>query len=115
MNEVIGVSWPVFIGLTVILFGGASFMTGQATAKSWRPISTLVFYILLLGIGNRFLVFALFEGPLLSLTGYAVHTAVLMVIGLAAHQMTKARKMVAQYPWLYERSGPFGWRERRTA
>jgi len=20
--------------------------------------------------------------------------------------------MVSQYPWLYERSGPFGWRER---
>jgi hypothetical protein len=26
--------------------------------------------------------------------------------------MTQARKMVKQYPWLYERSGLFSWRER---
>jgi hypothetical protein len=31
---------------------------------------------------------------------------------LAAYYLTRARKMVQQYPWLYERRGPFGWRER---
>ncbi|WP_375731230.1 DUF6867 family protein [Azospirillum sp. B506] len=26
-----------------------------------------------------------------------------------------ARRMVNQYPWLYERAGPFAWRERTPA
>jgi hypothetical protein len=29
--------------------------------------------------------------------------------------VTKARKMVCQYPWLYERSGLFSWRDRNPA
>ena len=58
---------------------------------------------------------ALFGGQLLSLTGYIIHTAILTVICLAAYRMTQARKMVKQYPWLYERSGLFSWRERSSA
>ena len=26
--------------------------------------------------------------------------------------MTRARQMARQYPWLYEQTGPFTWRER---
>ena len=29
--------------------------------------------------------------------------------------MTRARQMARQYPWLYERTGPFSWRERKPA
>ena len=29
---------------------------------------------------------------------------------LLAFRLTLARKMPAQYPWLYERAGPFHWR-----
>ena len=32
MEQLLGVSLPVFLGLTVVLFGGAAFMTGQAVA-----------------------------------------------------------------------------------
>lgn len=107
-----GVSLSVFIGLTVILFGGCAFMTGQALASGWRPVRQVVLYGLLLGAGSRFLSFALFDGELLSIIGYGVNTVVLTAIGLAAYRLTQARRMVSQYPWLYERIGPFSWRER---
>jgi hypothetical protein len=109
------VSWPVFIGLTVVLFGGAAYITGQNTASNWKPVRTVILYTLLLGLGNRFLVFALFDGSLLSVPGYLLDTAVLMVISISAYQLNKARKMVSQYPWLYERSSPFSWRDRKAA
>jgi hypothetical protein len=114
MEGVLGVSWPVFIGLTVVLFGGAAYITGQTAASNWRPVGTVILYTVLLGLGDRFLVFALFGGPLLSLSGYLLHTAILMVFSLSAYRMTKARKMVSQYPWLFERSGPFSWRDRKA-
>ena len=43
--------------------------------------------------------------------GYVSHAAVLIGIALTAHRVTRARKMVNQYPWLYARSGLFGWKE----
>lgn len=112
MDAVLGAPLPVFIGLTVILFGGAAFMMGQAVAGTWRPVWQVVAYGALLALGDRFLVYALFGGELLSLTGYLVHAGVLIGIGLIAFRVMRTHKMVSQYPWLYERTGPFGWREK---
>ena len=112
MESLLGASLPVFIGLTVVIIGFASFMTGQALANTWKPAWQVVVYGLMLGGADRFLVWGLFDGELLSLTGYLVHSAVLIAIGLFAYRMTQARKMVAQYPWIYRRSGLFGWREK---
>jgi hypothetical protein len=114
MEGLLGTSPSVFIGLTIILFGGAAFMTGQALAQTWRPLWHVVPYVLLLGGGARFLTYALFEGSLLSASGYVIGTAILLVIALAAYRQTQARQMVVQYPWLYERAGLFGWRERSS-
>ncbi len=72
----------------------------------------VVFYCLLLGLGARFLIFSLFEGKLLSLSGYLIDAGVLVAIGLFAYRLTQARKMVSQYPWIYERAGLLGWREK---
>jgi len=102
--------WRVFIGITVILFGFASLMTGQALASTWRPAGWVVLYALLLGFADRFIVWSLFGGSLLSPTGYLVDTAVLLAIGLVSYRVTQVRKMVSQYPWLYQATGPFFWR-----
>ena len=100
----------MFVGLTLLVMGFAAFMTGQASANTWKPVHHALAYTLLLGCADRFLTFALFDGELLSLTGYLIDTATLMVIALLAYRLTQARKMVTQYPWLYERRGPFQWR-----
>ena len=41
--------------------------------------------------------------------------AVLLLAAIAASYFSaRARKMVRQYPWLYEPNGPFGWRPKQT-
>lgn len=115
MESILGTSIGVFLGVTVALIGFAAFMTGQALANTWKPMWHAVVYAILLGFVDRFLTFALFEGELLSLSGYLVDTAVLVVIILLAFRISQARKMVDQYPWLYERAGLFGWRQKGPA
>ena len=109
----LGTSIGVFLGLTVVLFGGTAFMAGQALAVTWRPVWQVYPYCLLLGFADRFLTYALFEGKLLILSGYIIDTLILTLICLLAYRITQVRKMVSQYPWLYERAGWFFWRERR--
>ncbi|HVJ52393.1 MAG TPA: hypothetical protein VM689_08025 [Aliidongia sp.] len=107
-----GTTLPVFAGLTVLLFGGAGWMTGQAMGAHWRPFWHLVPYSLLLAAADRFFDWALFGGDLLPPLGYLLALAVIFCVGAASCRATRARMMVKQYPWLYERAGPFGWRPR---
>jgi hypothetical protein len=104
----------VFLGLTVILFGGAAFMMGQALAVTWRPVRHVVAYGLLLAAGARFLSYALFGADLLSPGGYVASAVVLIVVALLAFRLARVQSMVTQYPWLYEREGAFNWREKRA-
>jgi len=115
MEQLTGNSLAVFIGVTCIIAGGAAWMTGQALALTWRPAWQAVAYALLLTLADRFLIFALFEGHLLSLAGFAVDSVVLIMIALAGHRITLAAQMVKQYPWLYERQGLLSWRQRSPA
>jgi hypothetical protein len=112
MEALLGTGLGVYFGLTVCLMGFAAFMTGQAIAVTWKPAWHALGYTLLLGFADRFLAFALFEGHLLSLAAYLIDTATLAAIALLAWRLARARKMVSQYPWLYERTGPFSWRSR---
>jgi hypothetical protein len=113
-EALLGTSWGTFVGVSVLLFGFGAFMTGQALAQTWRPMAQVVPYSVLMALGARFFIFALFEGTLLSLPGFLASWAVLLAICAAAYRATKARRMVVQYPWLYERAGVFTWREKRA-
>jgi len=115
MAALLGEGLDVFIGVTVCVTGFAAYMTGQALANTWKPAWHAVAYALLLGLVDRFLIYALFEGRLLSLGGYVIDSAVLIAIALAAYRMAQARKMIQQYPWLYARTGLFSWREKSPA
>jgi hypothetical protein len=119
MEFILGESIPVFIGLTICLFGGASFLMGQALGETWRPAWQCVTYGLLLTVAERLADNFLFAARIIPLSfsdvgpivGYISHAIVLIGIALIAHRLTRARKMVTQYPWLYARSGLFGWKE----
>ena len=113
IEALLGQSLAAFLILAVGIFGGAAWMMGQALALSWRPPWQLVPYTLLLAAACRFLSFALFEDALLLFLAYIVDAAVLGLLALAAYRATRAAKMVQQYPWLFERSGPFGWRRKQ--
>jgi len=98
--------------VTCLIGGGAAWATGRALADTWRPFWQTALYLLLLGAAVRFGHFALFGGELLSPISYLADTAFLIAIGGLAWRLTRAKRMVTQYRWLYERAGPFTWRER---
>lgn len=114
MAELTGNSWAAFLVLTVLVMGFAAYMTGYAMAQTWKPAWHAVSYALLLGAADRFLAYALYDGVLLSAPGYVIDTTVLVAIALFAHRITRAERMVSQYPWLYQRAGIFSWRDKGT-
>lgn len=113
MSGILGTEPAAFVGMTVILFGLAAALTGRALADGWRPAWQVIPAALLLTVADRFLHYALFEAPLGSLGGFVTALAVLGPIMVLAYLRARARKMVRQYPWLYEPRGPLGWRLKR--
>ncbi len=115
MLGLLGSSLPATILVTVLVAGFSAMMTGVGLATTWRPMWQVFPYCLLLGLVDRFLVWSLFQGELLHLSGYLIDTAFLTLVCLLAFRITQARKMVAQYPWLYERSSLLSWRAKPGA
>lgn len=108
-------SFWTFLLVTVVMGGGAAFMTGRACAITWRPFPILLFYLLILAIAVRFIHHAVFEGTFFSLHYYAADALVVLIIGSLAFRYVRTRQMTSQYHWLYERTGLFSWRERQPA
>lgn len=105
----------LFLLVSVIMGGAAAWATGKSLAQTWRPFWQLVPYMFALGLAVRFIHFALFEGHLLTLQFYLVDTAILLVAGSLGFRYRRAQQMTTQYRWLYERTGPFSWREKTGA
>ena len=104
----------VFLALTVIIGGGAAFLAGQGLARSWKPFWRIFFYMALLAAAVRFFHYALFDGTLLSLYYYLVVYAVLLAAASLGFRSMRTKQMVSQYRWLYERTSPLTWRDRRS-
>ena len=102
----------IFLIMTVIIGGGAAFMSGRGLASKWRPVWMAVAYMIPMGLALRFFHYALFEGNLLSLRFFMTDTLVLVAGALLGYRLTRVQQMVSQYPWLYERAGPLAWRSR---
>ena len=101
-----------FILMTVILFGWCSFQLGKAMANSWQSRSLMIFYVLLLTTFDRFLLFALFEQKLLSITMFLIDFIALSIISWISYKITKINYMVNQYPWKYQKTGFFSYKNK---
>jgi len=110
-GDPLGAGLLEFIALTVVAFGGAALMMGRALADTWRPGWQTIVYGLLLGVANRLFQNFLFANDVLNLVAYVIGTAVLIGAAVVAYRATLAHKMVTQYPWLYQRTGLFSWRQ----
>ena len=99
--------------VTCLIGGGTAWITGHTLANNWRSLAQTIFYLLLLGAAVRFVHFALFQAPLFSWPAYLADTSFLIVVGGLSWRLALVQRMVRQYRWLYERAGPFGWREKR--
>lgn len=102
----------LFLLVTVVLGGWTAWMTGRAVALAWHPVARALLWSLPLAVGVRFIHFALFDGTFLSLHYYLVDLAVVAAVAALSHRHTRAGQMTRQYHWLYEPSGPLGWREK---
>lgn len=115
MNLVIEHSFWNFIIMSVLIAGGAAFMAGRALAFKWRPIWMPVLYMIPMAAALRFFHYALFNGSLLSLHYFLVDLVVLVIATLFGYRLMRASQMTRQYPWLYERAGPLGWKPRQPS
>lgn len=113
MSFLYEVSLGDFLLVTVVLGGGAAWLTGRASALTWRPLWRLAWFIVLLSLAVRFLHYALFHGSLLTVQYWLVDLIVLAIAGFAGWRHTRAWQMSTQYRWLYERTSPFTWRARQ--
>lgn len=107
-----GVSWAEFIFLTLGFFGWLGFMAASSLGQLWRPVWLIIPYGLSLAAACRVLEMMLFQGEVLSLRGFLVTAVYLLTVMLLSYRAAATKMMVTQYPWLYERAGPFGWREK---
>ena len=102
----------MFFLVTLVLGGGAAWLTGKAAAQTWRPVWLVAFYCCLLGAAVRFIHYSLFDGTLLSPHFYLVDTAICVVFGLLGFRAARSAQMIHQYGWINEGKGPFRWRRK---
>ncbi len=95
-----------------LLACGGTWLTGRAVARIWQGPGTFLVYSLGLAAGVRFLHYALYGGPFLSLPHYLSDLVILAIIGVFAHRYTRTKQMINQYPWLYERASPLSWKSK---
>ena len=113
MRHLLGGDAGPFLGIALLL-GLAAVLTGRAMAETWRPWWQLLPTALAFAVADRLLLSALFEAKLSSLAGFAAALVLLLAAIAVGYYGARARKMVRQYPWLYEPNGPFGWRPKRS-
>ena len=108
--------WPdspyglfTFILLTLLLGGLGAWATGRAMAQTWRPMAMLAIYMVLLAAAIRFLHYALYAEPLLSLHYFLVAYIWALIVGAIGYRRMRAAQMATQYSWAYEQTG-LGWR-----
>lgn len=102
----------VFLFVTVVLGGAASWATGRAVALTWKPFWQLALYMALLTFAVRFIHYALFHQPFLTAANVAVDYLVLLAIALTSFRAKRAAQMETQYPWAYVQAFPLGWRSK---
>ena len=103
---------PEFLIITVALGGLGAWLTGRAIARNWHSWPSVMAYMIPMACAERFFHFALADADLLSLPAFAIDYAWVALIASISWRATRAWQMATQYPWVYERTGLFTWRER---
>lgn len=101
----------LFLLVSVVMGGSAAWMTGRAVALAWGPFWAVLVWSIPLALAVRFIHYALFQGTFLTVQFYLIDLAFVAGIASLGFRYFRVRQMTRQYRWLYERSGPFSWRE----
>lgn len=95
----------VFIGVTLVLGGLASFAAGRAVALSWRPLWLLALYGLPLAFAARFLQWSLFGEPLGAPVAALIAYGWMVFAQGVAWRRAHGALVKKQYPWIAEKTG----------
>lgn len=111
LYETVGLNgfW-IFVLVTLVLDGAAAVAAGRAVADGWGDVRIVALYAALLGLAVRFIQYAVFQQPLLSLPTYLIDVAILFALALIGYRSRRATQMARQYPWLYDKTSPLSWR-----
>ena len=97
----------------VLLIGlWTAWRAGRAAAEGWNNFPHVLVYALLLGVVMRFMHYALFQGPFLSLSYYLIDFVILLVFATIGFRLRRTRQMVQNYYWLYEPTSAFSWKKK---
>jgi hypothetical protein len=111
---ILGTTYPVFIGVTLVLMCGCAILMGGArqlvaTGAAGGPLCAAACDC------RPLLIYGLFNGDIKSITASLSILYCILLAALVTYRFTLAGQMVRQYPWLYRRFLIFGWRKRREA
>lgn len=95
-----GQSLLPFLLVTLVMGGGAAWLSGRAIALTWRPWWMVLLAAFALGVAVRFFHHTLFGGTLLTPHYFAVDTVILVLLALAGFRLTRTRQMARQYGFL---------------
>jgi hypothetical protein len=98
-----------FVLITLILGGLGAWAAGRAMAQTWRAMTMIALYMLILTVGVRFLHYALYGETLLSLHFFIVAYVWTVLMAALGYRRMRAGQMATQYSWAYERFG-LNWR-----
>ena len=93
-----------FLLVTLVMGGGAAWLSGRAIALTWRPWWMVLLAAFALGLAVRFFHHTLFGGTLLTPHYFAVDTVILVLLALMGFRMTRSRQMARQYGFLSQES-----------
>lgn len=96
----------IFVLVTLVMGGAAAMAAGRAVADGWGNMRLVVLYAAVLALAARFIQYALFEQPLLSLPTYLIDAALLLVLALLGYRLRRTTQLARQYPWLYDKTSP---------
>ncbi len=102
----------VFIFVTLILGGAASWAAGRAVAMVWKPIWQLAFYMALMTFAVRFVQYALFHQPFLTVGNVLVDYLALSAFAMLGYRMMRTWQMGTQYPWVFTQGSIISWRRK---
>ena len=93
-----------FILVSIVLGGGAAWLSARAVAQTWRPLWQALGAMFVLGGAVRFIHFALFEGQLTDIFAYGRDTGIAIVFAVAGFRTMRAQQMAGQYWFLAKAS-----------
>jgi len=99
-------SLATFLFVTFVLGGAAAFLSGRAIARIWQPWWMTVPAAFAVGIGVRFIHFALFDAAFAVLRFFAVDTLIVFAFALAGYWVARERQMTRQYGVLKRETPP---------